>query len=298
MKRLANECFGGTEQYKQVNRQTGQTTLVDRPIANNAYILVYERKSATLHLPKQIKIDIEENVEKENIEKENNNEKQEGKSETIIIEEREEQLESHDNANWKLTKPSKKKKSKSKSKKQKSKKSKTDLTYENIKAAVPDDIMTKIWQENQQFINERQVYDNNYFTYVWKLVNLHTPPGDVAKGEEITPQIMQNVEISTRFLIEVYSHSRDISMFPMWIKYLKTFYQDNVPASLWFIGLLTRKRNVIRTILMECPIEKTRKEIVDLIDTVFRTLVKPEREFYKVQYQEVINYFFIYFNIL
>ena len=44
---------------------------------------------------------------------------------------------------------------------------------------VPTDIFNKIWEENMKFLNEKNIFDSDYFKFLWSVISVEPPSGEM-----------------------------------------------------------------------------------------------------------------------
>ena len=291
---------------KQYNRQTGQSIDVERPILKNAYILVYERKNrdyqyndnTSIHEQPESK---REAAEKAPVEAENSEtDKQKTSSNSSMSHSGSESSEGNSlgspltrekyEASSTIGTSDSKKKNRKKSKKKSEKKlEKKEKKWEMAaKVPVPEEIMKKIWQENRDFIAEKRLYDVNFFTFIWKLINLYTSDKYIAQNHANHSQSsMLAIELACKFLIDIYARSKDNQMLPMWMNHMFFIFKSSSPACVWLLEHFYRKINAVKNVLMSCPIDRTRRAFADLIKQVLTTLRERECNSYSQQLEDV-----------
>lgn len=89
-----------------------------------------------------------------------------------------------------------------------------------------------------------------------------TPPQ--TRVEEYDP-VMHNVEMGTRFVLQILSHARDRPMLPYWISSITRMLHSSPAASRWFLESLIYDAEQLKNILLACPAEKIRQASAKLI---------------------------------
>jgi len=303
--RLARSCFGGTEKVSKKDHQTGQVTTMTRAIPNNAYILVYERKTygvqRSLALPPAEPCPAKAAVEEE----ESGGEKAETDDNALAAEPVEEQLVEPEDDD-----------------EEQSKATRVELAHEaqsSAKAKVPEKIMKAVWAANKEFIYEQHIYNAGYFDFLWRLVRLfgHVPLEEQAEKEEAKEEepkgqagkkekakkaekaegskevalageelaaLLLSAELTVSFLVEVYARSKDVRLFAMWMHYTRRVFACHPQACQWLLQHASKEKQLIVQMLMLSPLERTRAGFSGLLSVVLETMAPRERGSYYEQY--------------
>lgn len=287
--RLARSCFGGVEKVNKKDPQTGQMLTITRAIPNNAYILVYERKTYDLgRFPAPAGIvdvgDSRQCATGVQVDRSNSDH---------AVEPLEEEVKEPSEGDATAPAP---------------------VDQKRIgKAPVPDAIMDLVWQANKEFVNEQQIYNSNYFDFLWRIARLyvnipekeepasdeHKAAGKEEKGNkggkalEALPTLEGNdlnalllsSELLIAFLVEVYSRSKDISLFPMWIHHARKVFSTYPQACRWLMRHASKEKKLITQMLMLSPLERSRASFSGLLEVALKTVAPLEREHYYDQYE-------------
>eukprot|EP01116_Phalansterium_solitarium_P008217 TRINITY_DN2173_c0_g1_i3.p1 TRINITY_DN2173_c0_g1~~TRINITY_DN2173_c0_g1_i3.p1 ORF type:complete len:1275 (-),score=-28.51 TRINITY_DN2173_c0_g1_i3:4-3828(-) len=306
-------CFGGGDEITEVDRMTGKPTILKRVKANNAYILCYQRRTpqvlqdqpvpkAVSPLGKQQSTTVASADEQPLIieafsapEKESELVTQlssDGDGLEVEIAESGSHASrtlsrssicvspSFDNFLDKLTDVVKH-----------HEKTDEEMLSPILPVNVPLSILSSIWEQNTDCILEQYLFDPNYFSFVWALVNIYDQqnPGDCNQTE-----YLGSIQYATRFFMSVVCHARDKPMYPVWIAHLKRLYSTSSTACLWFLNYLITNRSKFKQILLLCPHETVRASFADLVAHVLAILAPDERLIYREVHLEpslVGNYF-------
>ncbi|PRP87509.1 ubiquitin domain-containing protein [Planoprotostelium fungivorum] len=300
---IPNHCFGGQEEYNDVDRFTGKTNSNVRVKSYNAYILVYQRKES--HSEESPK---EEDIEKEDMdqrsEKETLAEKElmvgEGKLESasyhpllaqgnqMIVAEggRSRIVNSNENLIIKLSAALKDHNAKLSM-------SQKEETKEEMETERKNQVMEIIHKDNALFLLEKSVICRDYFSFIWSIVNICTHKMDDGQCiishplmssdmNNLPPNdpFLQATQFGTLFLFQVYAHARDKPMFDVWVKQLTKVYQSSHQASEWLIDSLTSNKNMLKQLFITCPFDNIRVAFTHIvtaaITSIDRTFPPPD----------------------
>lgn len=318
--RLARSCFGGVEKVNKRDPQSGQMLNITRAIPNNAYILVYERKTYNLgRLPAPVAggaasaswdADVHPQAAGENPQNPEDV-KEEGDPAEQATEPEEEEVK--EPSEGEVAQPVV-----------------VASSQSLVKAAVPEDIMDSVWQANKAFINERHIYSGHYFDFLWRLARLfiNIPEKEVvATGQEGAAAVLEkdskkgeskkavtkeeskkkdskkeqlvvlegdylsclllSSELVMAFLVEVYARSKDVSLFPMWMHHATKVFSTYPQACRWLLCHASKEKQLIIQMLMLSPLERSRAAFSGLLEAVVTTMAPVERDHYHEQYDQL-----------
>jgi hypothetical protein len=98
-----------------------------------------------------------------------------------------------------------------------------------LPAQVPPKALATIWDENMDFLLEKYVLSNEYFTFIWGVVNLY--PSPATQEIKVIDPFLLTVQYATRFIVEILVHSRDKPMFQVWISHLKKMFDKSATVN-------------------------------------------------------------------
>jgi ubiquitin C-terminal hydrolase len=201
--KIAEECFGGEEEIKlPPSDGKGPPEKRIRVRTNNAYILVYQRKTQDVESLASHSEASERVGSAKHTQKPYSNDKQATTSES---------MQENNNTKDKAKEPTDSKSDDNDNEEHSSRNNWTervDLSSSTIeqmisrcafallfigklivalkrrrakmstlsaRVKVPDDILKDIWDENRQFILEKYIFDPTYFSFIWNLINIYSP---------------------------------------------------------------------------------------------------------------------------
>eukprot|EP00004_Rigifila_ramosa_P006247 TRINITY_DN1692_c0_g1_i1.p1 TRINITY_DN1692_c0_g1~~TRINITY_DN1692_c0_g1_i1.p1 ORF type:complete len:3114 (-),score=719.02 TRINITY_DN1692_c0_g1_i1:25-8475(-) len=156
---------------------------------------------------------------------------------------------------------------------------------EKKQSVVPRQIFTEIWEENQKFLAEKNVYDPDYFDFMWDFVHtVPLVPVEHTDAHALTPaqfQSLQAIQTGTKFVFETLVHAKEKAKLPDWILWLKSAFGQNPVACQWFLRTCispppsassSSASSWLRQLLFQCTIPETRASIESLLIHVVVTL--------------------------
>eukprot|EP01124_Arcella_intermedia_P033046 TRINITY_DN7826_c0_g2_i4.p1 TRINITY_DN7826_c0_g2~~TRINITY_DN7826_c0_g2_i4.p1 ORF type:complete len:1007 (+),score=242.40 TRINITY_DN7826_c0_g2_i4:335-3022(+) len=151
---------------------------------------------------------------------------------------------------------------------------------EQWKVGIPENIFRLVWAQNVDYLFDRQIFDSDFFGFVWRVLNLYSPKQSKLDGEGSTySPSLHMIQYGTKFLFQVYSYCRDKDSFVMWAARLKSYYQVNPDACRWLLTLLLNNRELVETLLYS---EKSKLALCEVIVTAISSLAPHERHLYPV----------------
>eukprot|EP01117_Protostelium_nocturnum_P009607 TRINITY_DN3429_c0_g1_i1.p1 TRINITY_DN3429_c0_g1~~TRINITY_DN3429_c0_g1_i1.p1 ORF type:complete len:2268 (-),score=754.02 TRINITY_DN3429_c0_g1_i1:12-6815(-) len=144
---------------------------------------------------------------------------------------------------------------------------------------VPSTILTDIWDENTEFLMERSVLSQDFFSFVWNFVNLftHKTEQDLLRVRNDS-SFLHTVKFATIFLFQVYSHARDKPMFDGWVNHLRGIFGTSPQASKWLLNYLTENRRQIKLLFLHCQFENLRVAFCGIVGSAINCLSEMPEE--------------------
>ncbi|GAM23819.1 hypothetical protein SAMD00019534_069940 [Acytostelium subglobosum LB1] len=154
----------------------------------------------------------------------------------------------------------------------------TESQLVSTKPKIPKEVLETVWNENRSFLLEKYLFDVDFTTFIWDIVNLnHNPTFDsllptksttVQSADQILA-LQSSIKLATRYIVDIYSHAKERPLLDVWAYHLKRLMRDSVQGAEWFIRYLVENRNIMRGLIMGCYFEKTRQTFVDVITFAF-----------------------------
>lgn len=157
------------------------------------------------------------------------------------------------------------------------------LTGKEESKLVPRSIFDKIWEENMTFLREKNVFDVNYFQFVWDVVttNVQLPPV-LDYTLDTSDALRVSIEMATKFIFTILAYAKEKQSLRDYVDRLKQMYSNHIPACKWFIASLTNQKDFpwLKSILFQCPVSETREILSRLIVHVMSCLSPIEKHIY------------------
>ncbi|KAF2075266.1 hypothetical protein CYY_003442 [Polysphondylium violaceum] len=181
--------------------------------------------------------------------------------------------------------------------------------YQNVKCSeasklVPKDMFSSVWKKNMKFLNDKNIFDPNYFNFVlntikfdsmYKPTNLNSPMdytlsqqddnnnGIMVKSQQQQPQfdhLMRSIELGTRFLIETLFHSKDRKLLGDTVLFLQRALEEHTQGCYWFLNAFIQDPLWIRQNFLVCITHDPREALMKLLLSVIKKLLPLERPLY------------------
>ncbi|KAF2069601.1 hypothetical protein CYY_009082 [Polysphondylium violaceum] len=133
-----------------------------------------------------------------------------------------------------------------------------------------------VWKENHTYLKEKFLFDLEFGSFVWDIVNLyHNPtfnpltpypiilPND--NSLEYKESIFASIKLSTKFLIDIYSHSKEKRLIDVWGYHIKRLLRESVDGAEWFLNFFTENKLLLKSLLVSCVFDNTKSVLVDII---------------------------------
>ncbi|KAH3765659.1 ubiquitin hydrolase [Pelomyxa schiedti] len=138
---------------------------------------------------------------------------------------------------------------------------------------IPSPIYTSVWEDNMRFFMERNIFDRDYFIFLWSLVRLiEKEPPELEFGESSTLS-HSTLKLAAQFIFDTLSRARERGSFLEYSLNLGQLFEKHIPSCTWFMDyMLTDNMRWPKQILLECPCEDVRIPVVSLFITVIKHL--------------------------
>ncbi len=134
---------------------------------------------------------------------------------------------------------------------------------------VPRKVLDQVWASNAAFAMDKAVYHEDYFSFLWSLVQQHQnaePVGDV-KVEKYDP-VLQAIRLATRFVFETLCRAKQKHHLAQWVQELVEMYRKHIPACRWLLHRITASSTWVENIFFFCPTKTVRETVAELIIAV------------------------------
>jgi hypothetical protein len=164
-------------------------------------------------------------------------------------------------------------------------------------AELPEPVQQAVWQENEEFLRCRAVFDADFFKFVWRLVCLYPPswrlPAQAAgasssEGEEWDP-VLRSLQFGWSFVQEVYARAKDKPLLGQWAQYLARSLATHRSTQEWCLTRLVERPAALRDMFLECASDEARRAYLDLFLHLFRTFAPQDRPAYLSELRKVVR---------
>lgn len=129
--------------------------------------------------------------------------------------------------------------------------------------SIPMEIKTGIWRDNQVFMHERNVFNEQFLSFVWGIVN------DARKlhgGNEVAVKTFQ---FSLEFCVFVVFHWSEVDYLRKWIGVVNDTIKEKMGDGCQPLLLpLLERKSVLREVLLKCWVGEVREGLMKLLGTV------------------------------
>ncbi|EGC34643.1 hypothetical protein DICPUDRAFT_34644 [Dictyostelium purpureum] len=281
--RIPIDCFGGFDEVREMDKDTQKPIMVKRPKTCNAYMLFYNKVIPNYNDEKQESIERVDKESTEPIVSSEQNLVEDSNSSTGSVSIDTTSCSSSNalinNQNNPLptivTAPPSPSPANKNINSDSGSSSSLLLKKSNSNQKVSMEALETVWNENKIYLKEKFLYDLDFATFVWDIANLyHNPTFDpisptlvnnLNTSKEYQDSILASIKISTKFLIEIYSHSKEKRVIDVWAYHIKRLLRESIGGAEWLLNLLVEKKNLLKGVLISCPFEKTKATFVDII---------------------------------
>eukprot|EP01087_Luapelamoeba_hula_P004813 TRINITY_DN1477_c2_g1_i2.p1 TRINITY_DN1477_c2_g1~~TRINITY_DN1477_c2_g1_i2.p1 ORF type:complete len:2138 (-),score=282.67 TRINITY_DN1477_c2_g1_i2:109-6522(-) len=159
----------------------------------------------------------------------------------------------------------------------------TELFGKDASALVPSPIYQSIWEGNTAFYHDKNIFDVDYFEFIWEIIMLHkhsVPIIDYEQTVDLSDPATKSIVLACKFLFETLSHAKETSMLPRYINQLKQLFSTDIPACKWFLESQAMDLIWMKDIFLECTVPATSELYAKLVVHIMSCLVPYEREKY------------------
>ena len=305
--KLSNVAFGGTYETTVVDKE-GIRRKEKRPKSTNAYILIYERPTfldpntglpllgSVIRLPAQKKnlpLQQEEPKNQEIQQEQPNENQQEVKKQENNQEEEAqpvsepEKLSTGDSSAPEENKDHAKDENKGKEEKidieekEEEKENKTSespeqriLNYNDNNFPVPSEILCQLLDDNSSFLKERNIFNEQFFGFIWDFINLYTKTKE-SKENEMDPAL-ETAKFCVFFFTEVQGRARNNYFGSIWKQHIIKLFQSNLPSCKWLVNHFVFTKGVFTNIFINYSKQQIPEEFCDVMFHVFKKLSESE----------------------
>ncbi|KAK8401660.1 hypothetical protein O3P69_001054 [Scylla paramamosain] len=136
---------------------------------------------------------------------------------------------------------------------------------------MPPRIMSAITYENLTFLKNRDVFCQDYFTFIQQICSANAGSGQF---DVTAPISIQVVRLGVNFLLNTYLRIKDKEepVITHWVEILSSWVKHSKEASSWCVRYFSSEDGVshIQPLLLEAPDKMTRGHFSNLLDSIFK----------------------------
>ncbi|XP_072930018.1 ubiquitin carboxyl-terminal hydrolase puf isoform X2 [Epargyreus clarus] len=121
--------------------------------------------------------------------------------------------------------------------------------------ALPPDLLKWIWDDNMQFLHDKNIFQHAYFTFMGQMCS-SVPQSLLTLRPEITEVAAR---LSTSFFIETFIHAKEKPTMVSWVELVTKQFNSSAAASEWFLGHMADDTWWPMQVLIKCPNQMVRQ---------------------------------------
>jgi len=141
-------------------------------------------------------------------------------------------------------------------------------------ARMPAAIERSIREDNMRFLQNRDVFCEEYYRFIYELVTTNTYKH---RAEEFNKLCLESVKLAVHFLLNSYFHvkRRQRAVIADWVDAIESIISTNAHACSWLVEFLsTDGLKYLKPYLLECPNRDVRANFSHIVEKTFSNLVK------------------------
>ncbi|ETO27479.1 myb domain-containing protein [Reticulomyxa filosa] len=174
---------------------------------------------------------------------------------------------------------------------------------------IAEPVERNIWQDHLEFFTDRNVFDFDYLTFLWNIVEtVLVRCGDSERKKKYSSSefalvptlreinetrpseddVLRTIQITTSFVFEVLVRSKDNASYPQWMQELYQLYVMSQPGRRWLLHKVCTQPQWFANIVFRCTHEAVRLAFVDLLLGVLMMQRSHEKHNY-MKFVEALN---------
>ena len=106
------------------------------------------------------------------------------------------------------------------------------------------------------FIQDNNIFDHNYFNFMWQMVSYVPNTLNPESTEDIT---LLAVKLATSFFLESFIHAKEKLNIVQWVELLTKQFDSSTAACSWFLNHMAQDNNWPVTIFLKCHVNTIRQ---------------------------------------
>ena len=110
---------------------------------------------------------------------------------------------------------------------------------------IQSSIFSSIWEENMKFLRDKNIFDSQYFSFIWRVITMH--PNAIANANaQGFDALFISIKLATRFILATLSHAKDKPHLKDNINELKLLYNKHplVGANKHYFSFFLSKKSL------------------------------------------------------
>ncbi|GAB6022101.1 hypothetical protein CHUAL_006244 [Chamberlinius hualienensis] len=141
---------------------------------------------------------------------------------------------------------------------------------------LPKDLADWIWEDNMQFLQDKNILEHNYFNFMWQVCS--QVPHTLTQQKDLTEVTLLAAKLSTFFVLETLIHAKEKPTMVQWIELSTKLFNSNQSACEWFLEHMANEQWWPVQILIRCPNQVVRQMFLRLCIHVINKLRAPQQQ--------------------
>jgi len=148
------------------------------------------------------------------------------------------------------------------------------VSESRLRDVIPGNILSGVNEDNDQFLNDRQIFNPDYYSFMNEFIACAAPPEVMAlEPPKGTPNPgLEVIQLGTTFFLEVLDRAGENQVLPAFVDNLKRLFKTNVPACIWFLESMENRAQTLSELLLTVRDPIVRKAFVDVCTQVLTTV--------------------------
>ncbi|XP_065661314.1 ubiquitin carboxyl-terminal hydrolase 34 isoform X2 [Hydra vulgaris] len=147
---------------------------------------------------------------------------------------------------------------------------------------LPKDLQEMISEDNHQFLQDKLVFEPNYFSFLWQFCNNIPKTLSVSVTFHVT-------KLAISFLLETLVHSREKPHIKNWVELIVNGFDNSQSACEWFLDSMTQDDWWLQQMFVKCPAQHLRQMFGHLCLIPIKNLRSSQVYFYTMSTEEGIS---------
>jgi ubiquitin C-terminal hydrolase len=159
----------------------------------------------------------------------------------------------------------------------------TPVDRAQLAQAVPSRLYQTLWDDNLDFLRDRQLFDPDYFQFATQLLQLQANAEKEQEQQAYADAMRMGAEYGIKLLVETLVHAKEKEKFSDALGHLHALLSASPAACQWFLStMLQDNLGWVKKMLWDCPVSDVRAAFAGLLVHALKTLAPLERQSYLV----------------